>query len=591
VNERTKRVEAARGVRPLDLLIENVRLMNVYTGEVYPAEVGVSDGVIVYAAEPGWKGPEPAQRYDGQGKFAVPGLIDSHVHIESSMMSPARFAEAVLPHGTTTIVTDPHEVGNVFGLRGVRYMLDATAGLPLRVFVQAPSCVPSVPGVETAGADFGPQEIAELLSWDRVIGLAEVMDYVAVIRQTPRMAGILAAAHDQKKVISGHCPGLRGQDLAAYLVGGPESDHEGVDEEELIEKLRAGMSVEGRVSSFSESMSIIGRIYKRLGRLPTNLVLCTDDDYPNDIYEHGQLDATVRGGIQAGIPAIDVVRASTLNAALRHRLYDQGAIAPGKRADLLLTANLDEFIVDEVFAGGRLVAKGGKMLDAQRLHSSATTAGLESENSIHLPHAPRTEDYVLKARPGKISERIHVMRILTSLVRLLEEVELPVRGGLVDYTADPELALVSIQERHGKTGGQSLSLTRGLDLARGAVGSTVEHDCHNLLVAGRSAADMAVVAQALAECGGGFAAALDGHITALVPLPIAGLMSQKNVAEMSADLSQLNDALHALGMTVRQPLSLLLSLALPVIPQVGLTDLGLVDVAQQKLIPFWIDEA
>jgi adenine deaminase len=418
--------------------------------------------------------------------------------------------------------------------------------------------------------------------------LAEVMDYVSVIRQTPRMAAILEAAFAKNKVISGHCPGLRGQDLAAYQVGGPESDHEGTDEEELLEKLRNGMSVEGRVSSFSESMSILGRIYDRLGALPPNLVLCTDDVYPNDIFEHGHMDATLRGGITAGIPAVDLVRAGTLNAALRHRLYDLGAVAPGKRADLLLVANLDEFVVDEVFAGGVLVAKGGKML--KPLRGEETNAGIEKENSIHLPHEPRPELYELKARPGKTSERVRVVHIHTSLLRSLEEIELPVRGGLVDYTSDPGLALVSIQERHGKNGAHSLALVRGLGLMSGAVGSTVEHDCHNLLVAGRSAEDMAAAAKALAACGGGFAAAQAGRVTALLPLPIAGLMSPKGLEEMSADLGRINDAFHALGMTARQPLSLILSLALPVIPEYGLTDLGLVEVASQKFVSVFVDE-
>ncbi len=574
-------VDAALGRLPVDIHIRNARLVNVFTREIMPADIGIRDGMIVSVEEPGQGSDREARQViDARKKFAVPGLVDTHVHIESSMMTPAGFAEAVLPRGTTTIVTDPHEIGNVLGLRGVRYMLEATQNLPLRVYFQAPSCVPSVPGLETGGADFNAPEIAEMLSWERVIGLAEVMDYVGVVQQSERMAAVVGAARQAGTVISGHCPGLRGRELTAYLVAGPNSDHESVDAEELLEKLRQGMYVEGRASSFSESMSVLGPIVRHLGFLPPNLVLCTDDIYPDDLLKFGHMDEVVRKGVAAGIPAVDVIRAATWNGAQRHRLFNLGAIAPGKWADILLVEDLNDFHADEVICRGELVAAGGQMLAA--LSSGASP--VESENSVHLEHTPAAGDFYLPGRPGKTSERVQVLVIDPDLRRSLEERSYPIVNGRVDFSADPEVCLASILERHGCGGGQSRVLVRGLGLREGAAATTVSHDCHNLLVIGRDSANMALAAQTLAKCGGGICSVTGGQVRALLPLPVAGLMTPQRAPETAALLEKINTALTAQGIIQKRPLTGLLSLALPVIPAYGMTNLGLVDVAKQALL-------
>jgi adenine deaminase len=586
IDARMRRVEAARGNRPLDLLIQDVKLVNVYTGEVYPAEIGISGGYVAYAGASAWPGPEPHKRLSAQGKFAVPGLIDCHVHIESSMMSPAGFAAAVLPRGTTTVVTDPHEIGNVLGLRGVRYMLQATAKLPLRVYVQVPSCVPAVPGQEVAGAEFGSQEVAEMLTWRRVIGLAEVMDYVGVVQQSQRMRTILDAAAQKGTVISGHCPGLRGQALAAYMMAGPLSDHEAHDPDEILEKLRLGMTFEAKVSSFSESMRAAAGIVKDLGTVPPNLVFCTDDIWPEDLMQAGHMDNVVRHAIAEGMPVIGALRAATLHGAQRHRLFDLGAIAPGKQADILLVPDLEAFEVDEVFVAGELVAQKGRMLgQLPRL-----TSGVESENNVHLSHTPQKEHFLLHARPGRRTERLRVMTLEPDGSRGMDVVELPVRDGVVDLTEASELAWVAVLERHGRSENRSLSLVRGIGLERGAVASTVAHDSHNLLVVGRSAEDMAVAARELVDCGGGICCAVNGRVAALLPLPIAGLMSPLPLEDLVPLMQKLNHTLRGLGMGFRQPLSPILGLALPVIPHYGITDRGLVDVDRQVVLPIWADE-
>ncbi len=584
-------IDAALGKSPLDILITNARLVNVFTREIYLVEIGICDGMIVSVDQPGGGVKRNAGSIvDAQGKYAVPGLVDTHVHIESSMMTPGGFSNAVVPLGTTTIVTDPHEIGNVLGLRGIRYMLEATQKLPLRVYFQAPSSVPAVPGVETAGAEFKGAEIMEMLSWDRVIGLAEVMDYMGVINQSERMSQVLGAAQAAQTVISGHCPGLQGAELAAYLVAGPLSDHEGLDPDELLEKLRQGMYVEGRVSSFNESTTVLGKIINQLGSVPPNLVFCTDDIYPDDLLRCGHMDEVVRKAIAAGISAVDVIRAATWNGAQRHRLHQLGAIAPGKWADIVLVKDLNDFHADEVFCRGELVAAGGKMIRPQ-VDDTIRPEGVEIENTMHLPGIVKPEDFRLPASGDdqKLTRLVQVFVINPDLRRSLEQRSYPVVDGALDISADPDVCLVSILERHGQNGNHSRFLVRGLGLHTGAAATTVSHDCHNLVVIGRDVQAMALAAQTLADCGGGICSVSDGIVQALLPLPVAGLMNCGQVDEVAALLEKLNKALTAQGILQARPLTGLLSLALPVIPAYGLTDIGLVDVDSQILVPLFVD--
>ncbi len=586
MDKRFDRVRAARGELPLDTLIENAQVVNVFTGEVYPAAIGIAGGYIAWVGPADGISPEPRQRVDAGGRFAAPGFVDTHIHIESSMMSPAGFAAAVLAHGTTTVVIDPHEIGNVLGMRGVRYMLEATAHLPLRVYAQVPSCVPAVPVLETAGAEFGPQEVAEMLTWERVIGLAEVMDYVGVIGQTERMRGILAAALERGVVISGHAPGVRGRQLAAYLMAGPNSDHETYARDELLEKLRAGMAVESRASTFSDNMANVGSIVRQLGSTPLNLVMCTDDIFPEDLLQKGHMDWGVRSAIRGGLTPVEALRVASLHGAVRHRLHDLGAIAPGKRADIVLSRDLDEFAADEVWVDGALVARGGRCIVPMPVQRPA----LESENTVHLPHALTPADFALRARPGHTQERVRVIRVQPgSLGFGLETVELPVKEGVLDLTSS-DVCLVTVLARHGRSGQQGYALVRGVGLQHGAAASTVAHDSHNLVVIGRDAGDMALAANQLAACGGGMCCAKGGHVLALLPLPIAGLMSPLSLEDLVPQVRQLSDALRSLGIARAQPITAIVSLALPVVPHYGVTDRGLADVDHQRIISIWADE-
>ncbi len=583
--DRSALIAAALGERPLDLVIQNVQLVNVYTGEVYPADIGIYDGYIAHVTTPGEAPLTGNTVYDGAGKYAIPGLIDTHVHIESSMLTARNFARAILPHGTTTVLTDPHEIGNVLGLRGVKYMVDSSAGLPLRVLILAPSCVPSVPGIETAGADFFAPEITEMLTWDRVIGLAEVMDYLGVIHQTPRMNGILAAVRAAGGLIQGHSPFMTGRQLSAYLCAGPDSDHEVITANDTRAKLRAGMIVDAKESSLSRNIREITSAYREM-HFPPNITFCTDDREAEDLLREGHLNYVVRQAIAEGIAPVQAIRIATLQAANRIGLKEYGAIAPGKVADIVLLDNLEEVKANEVFVSGRLVAQGGQM--AVDLPNPAFP--VETENTVHLS-APLTDaDFILHSdKSGTAKVRILSYTAAASLRMDFDSVELPVVDGAVNYAADPELNCIAILERHGRGGSRSLGLIRGFGLAAGAIASTVSHDCHNLTVVGASAADMRLAAETLAQCGGGIVCVRDGQVLALVELPIGGLLSPLPAEELAPILHQTKEVMRAMGLQGRDPLLRVATLALAVIPKAKMTDMGYVEVETQRLLPLFLD--
>jgi adenine deaminase len=344
-----------------------------------------------------------------------------------------------------------------------------------------------------------------------------------------------------------------------------------------------GMVVEGKVSSFSESISALGEIVQHLGSAPPNLVMCTDDIYPEDLLEEGHLDHGVRRAIAAGFAPIDAVRAATLHGAQRIRQHELGAIAPGKRADLLLLDDLETFIVNEVFVEGRLVAQGGQL----RVVLPETRDQVEDENTVYLPSPPVPEDFALRARPGEREARLRILTVAPDYTRTLETISFPVHEGTVDIFAANDICLVAILERHGQTGKQSLVPVKGTNLRQGAVATTVSHDSHNLLVIGRNAEDMATAARTLADCGGGICAVDGGEVRALLPLPIAGLMSPEPLETVAAQMEVLNAALRDQGITAKQPISPILALALPVIPDYSVTDRGLVDVNAQRVLSIW----
>ncbi|HET8630228.1 MAG TPA: adenine deaminase C-terminal domain-containing protein [Thermomicrobiales bacterium] len=570
-------IEAARGERPLDLVISGGDLLNVYTGEVYPADIGVySDRVAVVDRERRW-GLTGTAEVDARGLTAIPGFVDTHVHIESTMVTPPNFARGVLPFGTTTVVIDPHEIGNVLGRAGVEYMLRASAGLPLRVFVTVPSSVPAVPHLETAGAAFDAVDIAAMLAWPRVVGVAELMDYPGIVRGEARMAAIVAAGLASGKALEGHCPLLADRELAAYLAAGVDSDHECRGWEEMVAKLRAGMWVYGRENTFRHTAAYLARALREVP-LPWNAALCTDDIDPADLLAHGHMDRGVRALIAAGLDPALAVRVATLNGATRYGLRDLGGIAPGKLADIVLVDSLADLRARVVLAGGRVVAR-----DGQLTADFADPAPPPLENSVRVgPLAPET--FALR-RPGAAGDvNLPLLDMDANRQTTLATATLRFTGGAPAGPLPDGLTLLSVVPRHGQAHSPSLALLRGLPLRAGALATTVAHDSHNLIVAGRTPDDMAVAARAVATQGGGAALARDGAVLAAVRLPVAGLLSTEPVAAIAAEVHAFNERAREVGLGGPSPVLAISSLALPVAPFYRLTDLGLVDTLKQEFV-------
>ncbi|HEY4553498.1 MAG TPA: adenine deaminase [Bacillaceae bacterium] len=579
-------IAAARGDKELDLAIENIQLVNVFTGEIYPCAIGVYKGKIAYVTRPGETTLEAKTILDGQGKFAVPGFIDTHVHIESSMLTPSAYAEVVLPHGTTTIVTDPHEIGNVLGEDGVRYMIDASKELDLRVMTFAPSCIPAAPAVETAGADFTPEVLDRMMLWEDIDGLAEVMNYVGVIEEDERMMGVLEAAERSGKVAQGHAPTVSGRDLSAYLVTGVNSDHECRTGEEALEKLQAGMYVEIRESSFSFNMAPIAEVIRDKGYLP-NVCLCSDDVIAHDLLRKGHMNHIVRRAIEEGIKPVDAIRYATLNAANRLERYDIGAIAPGRLADVVLMENLESAVVSDVLISGEHIVKEGKLIKKQPQMATPDPY----LDTVQIPEL-KADDFSIVIEEPEVSE---------ATVRAIEydyapgiptnflEVTLPVENGRLVLEAyegkKGPLNLIGVFHRHGKNENRSHGILAGFGVVEGAVATTVAHDSHNLAVLGVNQEDMAMAANELKKRNGGMIAVKDGKVVAHIPLPLAGLMSLDSAEQLSPVIEDFVENLQKDIMPGKNPIHRMIVVTLPVIPKAKITDLGLVDVDRQELVP------
>ena len=570
-------VEAARGDRQLDLVIRGGELLNVYTGEIYPADIGILGDRIAVVDQGGQYGLQGTEELDARGMIAIPGFIDTHVHIESTMVTPPNFARAVLPFVTTTVVIDPHEIGNVTGRAGVEYMLRSSEGLPLRVYLTIPSSVPSVPEIETAGASFDADDVAEMLTWPRVVGVAELMDYVGMVRQNPRTAAIAEAGLAQAKMLEGHAPLLSGRDLAAYLAAGVDSDHEARDWPEMVEKLRAGMWIYCRENTFRSMAAGLARALQEIPH-PWNVAVCTDDIDPADLLERGHMDRGLRVLIEQGVDPVLAVRFATLNGATRYGLHDLGAIAPGKLADILLVDSLRDLRARVVIAGGQVVARDGLLVT-----KIVDPVPPPDQNSVRIQ--PLTVESFQLRRAGASGEQgLHVIEITANRTTTLGTANVSFAAGMLQLPLPEGIVLLSVVPRHGQPHPPTVALLRGLGLRAGALATTVAHDSHNLIVAGRTPEEMLVAAQAVAAMGGGAALVQDGAILATVRLPVAGLMSLEPVEGVAAEVRAFNQVARELGLGGTSPVLAISSLALPVAPFIRITDFGVVDTLTQQFI-------
>lgn len=527
---RARAVDAAMGRTPFDILLTGAQLVNCATSEVYPADVGLVGGLIASVHAPGTRG-DAAKVIDCTGGYITPGLIDTHMHIESSMVTPRRYAQTVVAQGTTTVVWDPHEVGNVSGLEGVQWAIEAARGLDLRVLTLAPSCVPSAPGIERAGAEFNPPEMANMLSWRDIHGVAEVMDMRGVLTLSPKMTGIVNAGLASGKLVCGHGRGLLGQDVQGFAAAGIGSDHEISAADDFMDKLRAGFTIELRGSHDYVLPGVVTAL-KTLPHLPQTLTLCTDDTFPDDLAQKGGMSDTLRRLVGHGMAAVDAIRAATLNAAMRLGRPDLGLVAPGKRADLVVFSDLARFEARLVLASGRVVAQ-----DGISLRDLAQGQDLAFTDTMKL--APLTAvDFTLMA-PGK--DRVRVNTVVTPRFTKWGEAELPVVDDAVVIPKD--LLRMAVIHRHGKAPATPvIGLLAEWGTWTGAIATTIAHDSHNLNVFGGNAQDMAVAANALIACGGGMAVAKGGKVLAVLPLPVCGLLSDAPTAEVGQALAALREA-------------------------------------------------
>ncbi len=586
-------VAAAAGRARADLLLKNARIINVVTGETLSGSVVVA-GPLIAGVGPEYDGADAAETRDLGGAHLAPGLIDGHLHIESSLVTPAAYAEAVAPRGVTGLIWDPHEIANVAGIAGIRWCIAAAQSVPMSIWIDAPSCVPST-SLETAGASLGVDELDRLLQHPAVIGVGELMSYPAVVGGDPQVLAKAFLGDRRGAVVDGHAPGVSGRELQAYLAAGVGSDHECTELEEARAKLRAGAFLKIRDGSATRNLEALLPLltWQHADRIG----FVTDDRLPEHLLTEGGVDHLVRSAIARGVAPELAVRAATWNTARYFRLQRRGAVAPGYFADLIVIDDLARFSVRTVYQNGRHIAEAGQLAQpiqtgGDRAQSAAPAGSADAGNDTAVRHSVRippikAADLELHATEPQVEVRcIEPVpdQILTREVRLQPKV---LNGTIV---ADPErdIAKLVCVERHGKAGGIGVALVKGLGLLRGAIAGTVAHDHHNVLAAGVADEDIVLAIHRLGELGGGLVVVADGAVTAELALPIAGLLSDAPLQEVDTAMRAVDSAAADLGVAIPAPFMTLSFLGLPVIPELRLTDLGLIDVNAARVVPLTV---
>ncbi len=561
-------IEISGGGKRVDLLLKNARVINTFSGDIHRTHVAVHNGRVV-----GFGDYKAAQTIDLKGDYLSPGFIDGHVHIESSMVKIPEFARVVLAHGTTSAVIDPHEIANVLGLDGIKYMLASSEDSPLSVYVMLPSCVPAT-SLETAGAELTAHDLGLLLNDERVLGIGEMMNYPGVIyRDEEVMRKILIA---KNKVIDGHAPMLKDKQLYAYVSAGIRSDHECTNVGEAREKLRAGMYIMIREGTAAKNLkNLLPLVNSENSR---KFLFVTDDRHLEDIFRQGHIDYLVRTAIQLGVDPIRAIQMATINTAEYFGIKNLGAIAPGYAADLVVFSDLKKMKISRVFKSGRLVAKAGEIEPGVIKEYKGKTRG--TINVRWIEH----EDFALKAQ-GKYARVINVVpdQIVTraSIEKVKED------GGYVSSDTDKDVLKIAVIERHLASGRVALALVKGFGLKKGAIASSVSHDSHNIVVVGTHDGDMYTAAVQVVKMQGGIVAALNGQVLEALPLPVAGLMSDRSADFVREKQKRLNEIAKMLGSKLTDPFMAMSFLTLPPIPEIRITDRGLIDAVKFKVTPLF----
>ena len=560
----------ARGDAPADLLFRNARIVNTFSREVVEGAITVHGGFIVAVGE---EGPA-AETVDLRGAFVAPGFIDAHMHVESTMMPPSEFIRFASPHGTTGAVLDPHEIANVLGIPGIRYLMDNARGLPLNFMFAASSCVPSSP-LETAGAVLTASDLEPLFDEPEVVALAEMMNFPGVFLGVPDVLEKVNLGL-RRRLVDGHAPGLMGRRLDAYVAAGITSDHECTTLEEAREKLRRGMQIHIREGSAARNLDALLPLVTESNA--HRFCFCTDDRHPGDLRDEGHIDHVIRRAVQAGLHPVTAIAMGSTHVAQHYRRHDLGAIAPGRQADMLVLDDLATLRVRRTYHRGILAAEEGDYVGPRRPVGNYPASG------VRLPDGLSVDS--LRIPVGTPGSRVHVIGMNpTQLVTQRLSAEMPVHDGAYMADVGRDLLKLVVIERHRASGNIGRGFIHGFRLQSGALASTVGHDSHNLAIVGANDEDMLVAARALASCGGGQCVVRDGAVLALLPLPIAGLMSDQPAETVVAQQAALLKAAHTLGCPHHDPFMPLSFMPLPVIPSLKLTDLGLVDVDAFQVIP------
>jgi adenine deaminase len=588
-----------------DLIVKNAKIVNVFSGEIHKGNVTISDGIFI-GLRVDEEGKEEEEEYDAstvfdaQGRIMCPGLIDGHIHIESSFLSPAEFCNVVARHGTSAVICDPHEITNVLGRQGINYILQSTQDLPVKVYLMMPSCVPAT-DMETSGATILANDISYYLRnyRDRVIGLAEMMNYPGIISGDSRTLSKLVAAGDKPK--DGHARLLLGKLLDAYIIAGIKSDHECSNIHEAREKLRKGMHIMIRERTHEKNLKDLTPLVNEYNSSRFSLV--SDDRNPIDLKENGHLDHLIRMAISCGIPPLRAIQMATINTANYYGLKDYGAIAIGFKADFILLDDLESFTISEVFLGGKRVVVNSANLDNNMTNTGSIKHGTNyvsiekanysslttsTKNTMHTK--PINDPNIFAVVTEQNKRLLQVISIIPGQIITEKRIEpAKIHNGYAVADEQRDLAKLAVIERHHMTGNVGLGFVQGLGINRGAMASSVAHDSHNLVIAGMNDVDMMIAARHISSIGGGLAVSDGGTVIATLSLPIAGLMSEKPVESVIVELRLLHKACKKLGNVVKNPFMLLSFLALPVVPSLKLTDKGLVDVKKSQFTKLWVE--
>ena len=584
-------VDVAAGRAPADLVIRNGVWVNVHSGEAIPGnDLAIVAGRFAYCGPDASHCIGPATKVvEAEGRYLVPGLCDAHMHVESGMITVTEFVRAVVRHGSTSLFIDPHEIANVLGLDGVRLMHDEAIAAPINVFVQMPSCVPSAPGLETAGATLGAAEVAEAMNWPGIVGLGEVMNFPGVAANDPTMVGEIAATVAAGKTIGGHyaSPDL-GPAFHAYAAGGPEDDHEGTRVEDAIARVRQGMKAMLRLGSAWYDVASQIKAVTEMGLDPRNFILCTDDSHSGTLVRDGHMNRVVRHAIAQGLAPITAIQMATINTAQHFRLdRELGSIAPGRRADFLIVSDLPSLAIDQVYARGALMAEAGELT----ADIAAFAYPASAKDTVKLGKTLGPADFDIRAPAGAAEVRARVIGVVENQAPTKAlTATLSVEDGLVEGDPEQDVCQIALVERHRATGEVVNGFVSGFGYDRPcAMASTVAHDSHHMIVVGTSKADMAAAANRLGEVGGGVVFFAEGEEQALIEMPIAGLMSEERAEIVAGKADQLIAAMQEAGCMLNNAYMQHSLLALVVIPELRISDLGLVDVTRFEKVDLFVD--